>query len=151
MWNSGYNQLLFPFWYSTAIYNLASIHLFRNCWTSKPRKHLLFECSPTSFIKCASHDKVLSWMLASHWYQSCFSLYDLFNIDEYPTFSPIDRDKDKRTSLAKAYRNLIQNVWSEHPPSSIAPTSVLYAVKLVGRTLKSDLFWKFTYCVTLFT
>ncbi|XP_046437438.1 ubiquitin carboxyl-terminal hydrolase 20-like [Daphnia pulex] len=43
-----------------------------------------------------------------------------------------DKDKEvKRTSLAKAYRTLIQNVWSEHPPSSIAPTSVLYAVKLV--------------------
>ncbi|KAI9555211.1 hypothetical protein GHT06_017726 [Daphnia sinensis] len=43
-----------------------------------------------------------------------------------------DRDKEiKRTSLAKAYRNLIQNMWSEHPPSTIAPTSVLYAVKLV--------------------
>jgi hypothetical protein len=50
-------------------------------------------------------------------------------------FSPSDKDKEvKRTSLAKAYRTLIQNVWSEHPPSSIAPTSVLYAVKLVRKT-----------------
>lgn len=44
----------------------------------------------------------------------------------------LDRDKEtKKSSLAKAYRTLMQNMWSNDPPSSIAPTSVLYAVKLV--------------------
>lgn len=44
-----------------------------------------------------------------------------------------DREKDmKRNSLAKAYRNLIHTMWGvDHPPSYIAPTSVLHAVKLV--------------------
>jgi ubiquitin carboxyl-terminal hydrolase 20/33 len=66
-----------------------------------------------------------------------FSLLCVCELLTTLTFCPTDRDKEvKRTSLAKAYRNLIQNVWSEHPPSSIAPTSVLYAVKLVKRTQK---------------
>lgn len=39
----------------------------------------------------------------------------------------------KRNSLAKAYRNLIHTMWGvDHPPSYIAPTSVLHAVKLVS-------------------
>jgi hypothetical protein len=60
---------------------------FRNCWAPKPRKHLLFECSPTSFIECASHDSVLSWMHAFHRYMSSSLAPYSFAIDHHPIFS----------------------------------------------------------------
>ena len=47
-------------------------------------------------------------------------------------YCDIEKEKDgKRNTLTKAYSNLMRNMWSGDPPISIAPTSVLYAVKLV--------------------
>lgn len=74
-------------------------------------------------------------MQATHRFVTYSSALDVKGIIMKHGFSP-DGDKEaKRTSLAKAYRNLMQNMWSEDPPSSIAPTSVLYAVKLVSHLL----------------
>lgn len=93
-----------------------------------PMTQYFLECMPSTGIW------VLLWPLIIH------SL--LITIP----FSPTDKDKEvKRTSLAKAYRTLIQNVWSERPPSSIAPTSVLYAVKLVRKT------WKISFGLGILT
>lgn len=62
-----------------------------------------------------------------------------FIISEYDLFFMYsDRDREvKRNNLAKAYSSLVQSMWSSNHPPSIAPTSVVYAVKLV-RQLFSD-------------
>ena len=65
-----------------------------------------------------------------------------FIISEYDLFFMYsDRDREvKRNNLAKAYSSLVQSMWSSNHPPSIAPTSVVYAVKLV-RQLFSDKIW----------
>lgn len=46
----------------------------------------------------------------------------------------IEKEKEsKKSVLTKAYGNLMKNMWSDKPPLSIAPNSVLNAVRMVGK------------------
>ncbi len=86
---------------------------------------------------------------------NCYIFKYLLYYDNIIFYKFLDRStkENKRPSLSKAYRTLIQNMWSDDPPSSIAPTSVLFAVKLVPgqkkrkfELIKKNLFSRYFKC-----